>query len=198
MKIKFYMLGVFLSGSLLAHAQKPEVKCSLLNSYVKGWEESVSMRSFQLGALSRLGYSKDLFFQAETLLSHKGGRNLWEGEAQKVNLAYLDVALLFGIKIHKKWILNGGFQPSVLLLAHNKKTPDHPSASGFVGKSLTRFDYSTLLGLEYLYGDVLSFSLRYNHSFVPFSRYNHPFLANQNILLLRVIQLSAIYKPFLP
>ena len=195
MHFNIIVLVCLLGCPFTANAQKPAFKASLLNSYVKGWEESSSLQSFQLGALTRLGYSKDLFFQAEILLSHKGGRNSAALQRQKVNLVYFDIPLLFGIKITNKLIINGGFQPSILLLAHNNKSADHPSVYGFVGGDLTRFDYSTLLGVEYLYNDFLSFSIRYNHSFVPFSSYNQPALANENILLLRLLQISAIYTP---
>lgn len=151
---------------------------------------------FQLGASAKLGGAEDLFFKSEFLITLKGSGTEEGDLSRDFTLLYLEIPLMFGLNVGRGFSINAGIQPGILLGGTMKSTRGGSEERRSIGKEIERFDYSLLLGVEYVLNETWMIGVRYNNSFVPLQEY-HGELTRENgdnLLLNRTFQIYASYS----
>jgi len=175
-------------------AQQYGLKSGLAFSSITGQGAYNIRPGIQLGGYANFGYTESLYFRAELLFTQKGSSNWNISNPNKINLYYLEIPVMYCIDFLDKFTLNMGFSPSMLLTATRKTSENGENSFGFIGRELTRFDYSTFIGLEYLWKNNFSFGARYNHSFVPISSYESNLYVDGILPVSRTFQIYCTYK----
>lgn len=151
---------------------------------------------FQLGGSVKLGGTEDLFFKGEMLFSMKGSGTEAGDLSRNFTLFYMEIPLMFGLNVGRGFSLNAGFQPGVLLGGTMKSSRGGREERSSIGSDIASFDYSLLLGIEYILNEDWMIGIRYNNSFVPLQDL-HGRLTRENgdnLLLNQALQIYASYS----
>ncbi|MGY5847581.1 porin family protein [Salegentibacter sp. HM20] len=189
-RILFSSLIVFLFLSftplLAQEAQSYGVKSGVNLAYLSN-NGSMNLRpGFQVGAYAKYSGLETIFFKAEFLITQKGSASWSSDQPNNFNLFYVDLPIMFGLSLSPKLSLNAGIQPSMLIGGRYKGVDSMGREyKKSIGKDLARFDYSTLLGLEYFIHDNWLLGVRYNYGFVSIQEYSEEFIQANNGKLLK-------------
>lgn len=186
----FFLIGIGLGLG----AQEYGAKASFVFSGISGFKGGSMHLGPQFGAYVKLGTSEKLYFQSEFLITYKGGSSSFGDVNQSLYLMYLELPFMFGLNVSGKVSLNAGIQQSMVLFGRLTESTASGKTRTGIGSRVTRFDYSTLFGGEYLINEQWTVGARLNYSFVPLANYNNEIIRNTNLLLSRVFQLYACYK----
>ncbi len=150
----------------------------------------------QLGGSVKLGGVEDLFFKTEVLFTMKGSGTEEGSLSRNFNLYYMEIPLMFGLNVGRGVSINAGFQPGILLGGTMKSSQGGREERRSISDEIERFDYSLLLGVEYILNEDWLIGVRYNNSFVPLQEY-HGRLTKENgdqLLINQIFQIYASYS----
>ncbi len=193
LNILIIFIGLF-SISSTYFGQEMGVKSGVVFSSLKNVSGVNFRPGLQIGGYKNFGASERLFFRTEALLTQKGSWSWSQANLNSVSLAYFDISLLFCVDVTEKFNLNFGFQPSVLIAGRHRFIEDDIKQAKFVGNDVSRFDYSTLIGVEYKLTDNIFLGIRYNHSFIPVQGYGGNISVSGTLPLSRIFQVYAGLK----
>jgi hypothetical protein len=133
-----------------------------------------SKGSFQalpsLGIATFYGDKDDIQIRLEYALSLKGSCLEKEETQTSFLTLYNQLACMLTVPVYQSLNISAGFKPEILIFGRMRTTSGSNSKTEHVSNELSRFDYTTFAGLDYMYKENLMIGLRYNHSFVPFIR----------------------------
>lgn len=190
----FILVFGLLSIATSNFGQEMGVKSGVVFSSLKNVSGANFRPGLQIGAYKNFGASERLFFRTEALLTQKGSWSWSQSDLNSISLAYFDVALFFCVDVTEKFNVNFGFQPSVLIAGRHRFIEDDIKQAKFVGNDVSRFDYSTLIGVEYKLTENIFLGVRYNHSFIPVQGYGGNISVSGTVPLSRVFQVYAGMK----
>ncbi len=191
--ISIFLIGFFSIASNF-FGQEMGLKSGFVFSSLKN-VSGVNLRpGFQIGGYKTFGSTERLFFSSEVLLTQKGSWSWDQSNLNSISLAYFDLAFYFCVDVTEKFNLNFGIQPSILLVGRHRFIENEIKQAKFVGNDVSRFDYSTLLGVEYKLSENIFLGLRYNHSFVPLQGYGGNISVSGTIPISRIFQMYAGLK----
>jgi len=189
---------LFFIYSFSLNAQEYGVKATLNTTWLKGTDQTSIRILPQLGIVARLGDIDGLHFNAEYLFSFKGaGANTQEFK-RNITTLYNEIAIMLSYTVNQDFTVRAGFQPSILLFGHMKEVSNDNVHRRGITREISRFDYTTSIGLEYRYNEIITLGMRYHHSFVPVVKYNNPIFNNPNLFIWRGLELFAVHDIFNP
>lgn len=191
--IFLYNIGILFQPSLLL-GQHYGLKTGIIMSNVTGQSSGIFAPGLQVGAYTKLGGEEALTFRIELLLTQKGSNNYNKNNLRHINLTYIDLPLLFNLEVVDKISFNFGFAPSMMLFGSFRYSVGDNTTRRSLRREINVFDLNTMVGLEYLWTDKISFGLRYNHSFIPIAGYESEFYRNNTLPFNRVIQFYCGYR----
>lgn len=123
-----------------------------------------------LGIATFYGDKDDIHIRMEYSLSFKG--SCFEKEESRTGFLtlYNHLACMLMVPVYQSLNFSAGFKPEILIFGRMKTNSGSNTKTEHVSSELSRFDYTTFAGLDYIYNENLMIGLRYNHSFVPFIR----------------------------
>lgn len=177
-------------------AQEFGGKVTLNSTWLKGTEQASIRLLPQVGVVARLGDIDGLHFNAEYLFSMKGAGANTQDVRRNITTLYNEIALMLCYTINQDFTIRGGFQPGILLFGHMKEVVNDNVTRRAITSEISRFDYTTSIGVEYRYNEIITLGMRYHHSFVPIVRHNNALFNNTNPLKWRGIEFFGIYDIF--
>lgn len=157
--------------SIAQEAQSFGVKGGVVFSSLSNIGDFNIKPGLQAGGYAQFGGGEVIFFQSEFLITQKGSWNWNASQPRNFSLYYIDIPLMFGIDLIKDFTFNIGIQPSVLIGGTLRTSEDGDTNWRNLSNNLTRFDFSTLFGVEYDLQEQMFIGIRFNYGFVPLQNY---------------------------
>ena len=163
----FSCLWTLSTNSQAQDAQRIGVKAGLTAANLTNQNDFSLKPGLQAGAYAVFGGGEALFFKGELLLSQKGAWTWGNEGLGNFSLYYIDLPLMFGIDVLQGLTLNLGIQPSMLVGGTLRQNTSEGTNWRNISNDVSRMDFSTLFGAEYIIKKDWFLGFRFNYSFVP-------------------------------
>lgn len=157
-------LFIFIVYSATAQNFKGGITIGLAASQVSGDDlAGFNKPGIIAGGYTSTAIGKKMEIQFELLFIQKGS---WAKNGQlsnyKLNLNYIDAPLLLKYP-YKKFMLEAGLLLGTLI-SHSEKTM---YGDVYAGRTFNRFEFASILGVDYTFSDKIAINFKYNNSVLP-------------------------------